>query len=253
MTKPNTALKAPFSDPHQAERIELAATFRWCARLNMHESIANHFSFAVSDDGSKFLMNPNRQHFSRVRASDLLLLDANDPDTLNHPDAPDRTAWGVHGSIHRAVPQARCIMHTHSKYATVLASLKDSSMPPIDQSTMRFYDRIAVDDGYDGVAMDEEAERLATRLGDKSILVMGNHGLLVVADTIAQAFDDLYYFERACETVITAYTTGKELRYASEAVARKTARQWADYPDFANFHLREIKAILDREEPEYRM
>ncbi|MCB1451864.1 MAG: class II aldolase/adducin family protein, partial [Nitratireductor sp.] len=83
------------------ERVELAASFRWAARLNMHEQVANHFSLAVNNDGTQFLMNPNQMHFSLIKASDLLLLDANDPKTMERPDAPDPTAWGLHGSIHR--------------------------------------------------------------------------------------------------------------------------------------------------------
>lgn len=240
------------NDRHWDERVDLACAFRWTARLNMHESVANHFSLAVSDDGARFLMNPNGRHFSRVRASELILVDANDPDTMDRPEAPDPTAWCIHGALHRTAPQARCLMHVHSKYATVLSALADSSMPPIDQNTMRFYGKIAVDDGFDGMGLGDEAERLAGRLGDKSVLVMGNHGVLVAADTVARAFDDLYYFERAAETLITAYATGRELRIASHEVARKTARQWADYPNAAENHFSALKEILDAEEPDYR-
>ncbi len=93
---------------HWVERVDMAAAFRWTARLNMHEAVANHFSLAVNRDGSQFLMNPNQWHFSRIKASDLLLLDANDPATMDHPDAPDPTAWGLHGSIHRACFWSRC-------------------------------------------------------------------------------------------------------------------------------------------------
>jgi len=116
--------------PFYEERVDLAAAFRWTARLNMHEAVANHFSLAVNDEGTKFLMNPNQVHFSRIKASDLLVIDANDPETLSGPDAPDPTAWGLHGAIHRNVPHARCVMHVHSIHATVLAMLEDSRMPP---------------------------------------------------------------------------------------------------------------------------
>jgi ribulose-5-phosphate 4-epimerase/fuculose-1-phosphate aldolase len=238
---------------HEEARVDLACAFRWTARLNMHEGIANHFSYALSDDGARFLMNPNGRHFSRIKASELLLIDANDPATMDRPDAPDPTAWGLHGAIHRQVPQARCLMHVHSKYATVLASLADSTLPPIDQNSMRFHNRMAVDDGYDGMGLGDEAERVATLIGDKPILVMGNHGVMVVGETIGQTFDELYYFERACETYITALTTGRPLRIASNEVAEKTMRQWVGYPQFADMHLTELKAILDDEEPDYRL
>ena len=90
------------------ERVDMACAFRWTERLNMHEAVANHFSLAVNDDGTQFLMNPNQRHFSRVRASDLLLIDANDPSTMEQENAPDPTAWGLHGAIHRHCRHARC-------------------------------------------------------------------------------------------------------------------------------------------------
>lgn len=238
---------------YQQERIDLAAAFRWTARLNLHESVANHFSLAVNSDGSEFLINPNGRHFSRIEASELLLLQADDHEVMKRPGAPDPTAWAIHSAMHRNLPQARCILHVHSKYATALACLADSSMPPIDQNTMRFYERMAIDEGFDGMGLGDEAERLTTLLDEgKNVLMMGNHGVMVVAETVAQAFDDLYYFERACETLITAYSTGKPLRIASHEVAQKTAQQWQSYTGFAERHFSELKLILDDEEPSYK-
>jgi len=233
------------------ERRDLATAFRWTARLNMHEGIANHFSLAVSDDGTRFLLNPYGRHFSQMRASDLMLLDARNAADGQRGDV-DPTAWCIHGAIHRKLPHARCILHVHSKYATVLSTLQDSTLPPIDQTTMRYFNRVAVDDGFDGMGLGDEAERLAGTIGNCSTLIMGNHGLLVVGETVARTFDNLYYFERAAETVINAYQTGKPLRIASDEVAEKTARQWEGYPDMGERHFTALKDILDREEPEYR-
>ena len=238
---------------HWKERCELTAAFRWTARMNMHEGIANHFSLAVSDDGRQFLMNPKWRHFARVKASELLLIDAEDKSTMNRPDAPDGTAWGLHGAIHRQLPHARCVLHVHSKYATVLASLKDSNIPPIDQNTMRFYGRLAIDDHFGGMAFGDEAERACSLMGNKSVMVMGNHGVMVVGPTVAQAFDELYYLERACETLITAYATGKELRVAAPEVAQLTCDQWQEYEaGFSEAHFSELMGILDEQEPDYR-
>ena len=244
------------SDPHDEDRVNLAAVFRMTARLDMHESVANHYSYAVSDDGSQFLVNPMGRHFSNVRASELMLLDANDDSTMDKPNAPDPTAWAIHGAMHRNVPQARCILHVHSKYATALASVIVDGIPPIDQNTMRFFNRVSLDDGFDGMGLGDEAERLSKTLGNNRVLLMGNHGVMVVGDSIAKAFDDLYYFERACCNYVTALATGKPLRVASDEVAEKTAGQWDDYVNksrFADVHLREIREILDREEPDYRL
>ena len=243
------------SDPYYEDRVNLAAVFRMTARLDMHESIANHFSYAVSDDGSRFLINPRGRHFANLRASELMLLDAYDKTTMAKPNAPDATAWAIHGAMHRNLPQARCILHVHSKYATALASVMIDEIPPIDQNTMRFFGRISFDNSFDGMGLDDEAERLTTTLGHNRVLVMGNHGVMVVGDNIAQAFDELYYFERACCNYVTALATGKPLRLVSDAVAEKTAGQWHDYASksqSADLHLREIREILDREEPDYK-
>ncbi|VDC27328.1 class II aldolase and adducin N-terminal domain-containing protein [Pseudogemmobacter humi] len=238
---------------HQALRCDLAAAFRWTVRLNMHEAVANHFSLAVNPEGSRFLINPNGRHFSRITASSLVEIDANDPDTMSRPDAPDPTAWGLHGAIHRACPHAVCVMHVHSVHATVLAALADSHLPAIDQNSAMFHNRHVVDDHYGGMALGEEAERCATLLADPKThtLVMGNHGVLVIGRSVAEAFNRLYYFERAAETYIRALSTGRPLRVMPGAVAEKTAREWEDYPGFAEAHLAEIRAILDREEADY--
>lgn len=239
---------------HAEERADLAAAFRWTARLNMHESIANHFSFAVNEAGTRFLINPNGRHFSRIRATDLLELDADDPATMDRPDAPDPTAWGLHGSVHRLCPQARCVMHVHSVHATVLASLADSRLPAIDQNSAMFFGRQVVDDHFAGMAFEEEGARCAALLADPKIttMIMGNHGVLVIGRTIAETFNRLYYFERAAETYIRALQTGRPLRVLPDAIAEKTAREWETYPGFADTHLRELKAILDAEGSDFR-
>lgn len=240
--------------PFYEERVDLAAAFRWTARLNMHEAVANHFSLAVNDDGSNFLMNPNQVHFSRIKASDLLLIDANDPETMNRPGAPDPTAWGLHGSIHRRVPHARCVMHVHSIHATVLASLADSRLPAVDQNSAMFFGRQVIDDNYGGLAFEEEGERCAQLLADPKvqIMIMGNHGILVIGKDVAETFNRMFYFERAAETYIKALWTGKPLRHLSDAVAGKVADEMDHYPGQADRHLSELKAILDEQEPVYR-
>ncbi|MDQ2094470.1 class II aldolase and adducin N-terminal domain-containing protein [Rhodalgimonas zhirmunskyi] len=238
---------------HWQERADLAAAFRWTARLNMHEAVANHFSLAVNEDGTEFLINPNQAHFSRIRASDLLLLDANDPDALDRPDAPDPTAWGLHGSVHRRCPHARCVMHAHSIFATVLASLADSTLPPIDQNTATFYNRVVIDEQFGGLAFESEGERCAAMLSDpsKKVMIMGNHGVLVLGDSVGDAFNRLYYFERAAETYIRALQTGQPLRLIPDDIAEKTAQELEDYPGQAEAHIAAIRDILDHENSDY--
>ncbi|WP_340119924.1 class II aldolase and adducin N-terminal domain-containing protein [Pelagibius sp. 7325] len=239
--------------PFMKQRCDLAAAFRWAERLNLHEAVANHFSLAVDDSGKRFLMNPNQRHFSRIRASDILLLDADDPATMTSPNAPDPTAWGLHGAVHRHCPHARCVLHAHPVYSTVLASLADSTLPPIDQNSAAFYERHVVDETYGGLAFEDEAERCVTLLSDPKIkvMVMGNHGIMVLGDDVADAFDRLYYFERAAENYVKALWTGQPLRRLSHEVASRTAEQIESYPSDGK-HFGELVAILDEEGSNFR-
>jgi ribulose-5-phosphate 4-epimerase/fuculose-1-phosphate aldolase len=233
-------------------REEMAAAFRWCARLKMNEAVANHFSLDVG--GGRILINPNQRHFELIRASDLLLLDVNDPRTMERPDAPDPTAWGLHGSVHRMCPHATCVMHVHSIHATVLASLADSRLPAIDQNTAIFHNRLVVDDHFGGMAFEAEGMRCARLLADPkvTVMVMGNHGVLVIGRTVAETWNRLYYFERAAETYIRALQTGRPLRLLSEAVAEQVAQETETYPGQAERHMADLMEILDREGSDFR-
>jgi ribulose-5-phosphate 4-epimerase/fuculose-1-phosphate aldolase len=192
-------------------------------------------------------------HFSRVKASDMIVVDANDPETLSGPNAPDATAWGLHGGIHRHCPHARCAMHVHSIHATVLATLKDSRLLPIDQNCATFFNRYVIDDHYGGLAFEEEGERCAGLLSDpkQKVMIMGNHGIMIIGATVAETFNRLYYFERAAETYIRALQTGQPLRVLSDEIAEKTAQELEDYPEQDERHLSELKAILDDEGSNY--
>ena len=195
-----------------ALRADLAAAFRLATREGWHEGVANHFSAAVSSDGRRFLINPRWRHFSRIRASELLLVDADDPATMERPDAPDPSAWSIHAAIHRRVPHARVVLHLHPPNATALAALKDPIIKPIDQVTARFHNRVAYDMSFGGIATDEaEGERIAATIGNHSTVVMANHGVTTLGTTVAEAFDAMYHLERAARTMVLAYSTGRPL------------------------------------------
>ena len=230
-------------------RIDLAAAFRIIAHLNMHEAVANHFSAAVSADGKQFLLNPKWKHFSRIRASDLLLLDADDPDTAKRADV-DSTAWSIHGQIHQRLPQVKVVMHLHPVYTTAVACLAEPQIPPIDQNTARYFNRVAIDTVYGGMADTiAEGARLAALLGDKSRLLMGNHGVMVTAPSIGEAFDDIWTLERACQILVTAWSTGQPLKVLSDEVAEKTARDWTKITDFSERHFEEMKCLMIQQDP----
>ena len=251
MTTSAKVLPLASSDESQL-RIDLAAALRLAAYYDWHEGVANHFSAAVSPDGKKFLVNPRWKHFSRARASELLLVDADDPDTMKREDAPDPSAWAIHSAIHRRVPHARVVLHLHPPYATTLATLKDPSIKPVDQVTARFFNRLAMDMEFGGIASEEaEGERIASTIGNHSSIMMANHGVTTLAPTVAEAFDAMYHLERAARTMVLAYSTGQPLNVMSDELAESVAREWDVYKDAEFSHFEEMKQVLDRENPGY--
>ena len=233
---------------------DLAATFRWTARLNMHEGVANHFSACIPGSTTDFYVNKAGLHFSQIKASDIILVTKDNIEELKKkPDLVDPTAINIHGAIHQKVPHARCIFHVHSKYATALSTLKDPIMKPIDQNTMIFFNRVSVFNKFGGLGFKDESIKMANALGNKQHLLLANHGIITTGETIAEGFNYLYYFEKAAETYLTALSTNKELNVVSDEIAEKTAQETADYPiNLAQLHLDQIKKILDKEEPDYK-
>lgn len=241
------------ADALQALRVDLAAAFRLVARFDWHESVGNHFSAAVSADGRRFLMNPRWRHFGDLRASDLMLLHADDTAVMSRPDAPDPSAWTIHGAVHRRHPGIRVMLHCHPPYATVLAGLKDPTLKPIEQNTARFHGKLKVDLRFGGIANDtDEGRRLAAAFGDTDVVLMGNHGVTATGTTVAEAFEELYFIERAAKIMVRAYSTGQPLNVMSDELAQKTADGWLPYKDQAFAHFDYLKRQLDETDPSYR-
>ncbi|MBS1264384.1 MAG: Decarboxylase NovR [Acidimicrobiaceae bacterium] len=234
-------------------RVDLAAAFRLAARMDLHESVANHFSATVSPDGKRFLCNPRWRHFALVRASELLLLDADDPTTMDRPDAPDASAWCIHGAIHARIPTARAVLHCHPPYATAVCGLADPTIPPIDQATARFWGRTVYDMEISGPPDDPvEGTRVAEAMVGNTVMMMGNHGVTVVGETVAHAFEELYYLERACRNVVLALSSGRPLRVMDDDLAASVVRMWSRFTDQGVAHFNEQKALLDLEDSSYR-
>ncbi len=233
---------------------DLAATFRWTARLNMNEGVANHFSACVPGSSHDFYVNKAGIHFSQIKASDLILVTKENIEQLrNKPEIVDSTAINIHGTIHKKVPHAKCIFHVHSKYSTALSTLKNAILPPIDQNTMRFFNRVSIYNEFGGMGFEDESTKMANALGNKQHMLLANHGIITTGETVSEGFDALYYFEKSAETYLTALSTNQELNIVSDEIAEKTAQEWANYPsDIARSHLDQIRLILDKEEPNYK-
>jgi ribulose-5-phosphate 4-epimerase/fuculose-1-phosphate aldolase len=232
-------------------RVELAAAFRLAVRLGFHEGVCNHFSLALTEDGREFLVNPYGRHFGELCASDLLRVDG-DGRVLAGDGEVEASALHIHGRIHVARPDLRCLLHTHMPYATALTSIAGARLEPINQNALRFSGRIAYDDAYGGLALDAtEGDRIAQALGDRRIMFMANHGVLTAAGSVGAAFDDLYYLERACQNQVLALSTGQPLKRVPDDEIARTRAEFDRYEGHGEVHFAALKRLLDRDEPDY--
>ncbi|HYN13770.1 MAG TPA: aldolase [Burkholderiales bacterium] len=243
-------LKTPAAT-ERAARVDLAAAFRMAVRLDLHEGVCNHFSVMLPV-GGKFLLNRYGLHWSEVTASNLLALDA-DGKLLEGEGEFEKTAFYIHSRIHLAHPRAACVLHTHMPHATALTLLEGARLEMVEQNALRFHDDIAYDETYNGLVVDNaEGDRLARVLGSKRVLFLANHGVIVVGPSVAEAFDLMYYLERACRLQVLARSMGGKLRAVRPEVVREACRMMrADAPQYADAHFGALKRILDREEPGY--
>lgn len=236
---------------HQA-RVDLAAALRWASRLGFGEGVCNHFSAEIPEQPGRFLINPHGLHWSEVTPDDLVVVDG-EGSKIAGRHGVEPTAFFIHGAIHRGRPAAKCVLHTHMPYATALTVVQGGRLEWASQNALKFYGRIAYDEQYNGLALDTaEGERMCERLGDADILFLANHGVIVTGTTMAGAFDDLYYLERACMLQVLAAGSGKPLRVLADAVAAHTARQMTGESQQAELHFAALKRLLDRDEPSWR-
>ncbi|MGR8981285.1 MAG: aldolase [Gammaproteobacteria bacterium] len=205
-------------------RVDLAAAFHLAAASNLHEAIANHFSAALPG-GRHFLVNPFGLHFTEITASNLIVCDF-DGRVVQGDGEPSASAHHIHAPIHRLVPRARVLMHTHQPHATALTMIEGGRLEWALHTSCRFYGRVAYDTDYDGVALsDSVGERMAGIIGDAEVLFLGNHGVMTAAPTVAQAFDDLYFLERAAQTQLLAMSAGRPLAQLAPELVEQVAAQ----------------------------
>ncbi len=231
-------------------RIELAAVHRIVVLENMHEGTWNHFSAKVPGKPGYLLLTPGHTHFSRVSAGGLLMTDP-DGAVVGAAGTPNASAWAIHQPIHLARPDIACVLHVHPAYATALASLEGWEFNTrASQQAAGFTDRVAYY-GYDGVVTDaSEGARMAAALGDKWVLFMANHGVLVVGETIELALLRLIMLEKACQIEWLALSTGRLIHPMPERVARRVADM--DRQGFGELgYLDAMKDVLDSRGPDY--
>ncbi len=225
-------------------RKDLATALRAAAQMGLGEGVCNHFSLALPGQAGRFLINPQGLHWSEITPDDLVVIDEQGRKVEGRHDV-EPTAFFIHGAIHRRVPQAVCVLHTHMPFATALTMLQGGRLEMAHQNALRFHRQVAYENEYNGLVLDEtEANRIADRLKDAIVLFLANHGVVVRGPTVAWAFDDLYYLERACMHQVLAQGTGRPLKLIPDRIAVHTARQVAGERQQSDLHLKALRRIF---------
>ena len=247
-------LVTPVADPGRQAKIHLAAAHRLAALHELEEGIDNHFTVTVPGHTDRYLILPFGLHWTEARASDMIVFDEAG-NTLEGEGVVERSAQCIHSPVHR-ICGAQVVMHTHQTWAYALNMLKDNRLLPSSQSAVYFHGRVAYDDTYAGSADTiEEGERLSRLMSDKHVLFMKSHGVMVVGNTVAQAYRRLYMLERVCRGQLLAMATGKALELLSEAVIAQVQGPHVDdrhsRAERERLFFEAMMRILDRENPGY--
>ena len=229
-------------------RSDLAAAFRLAAHYEFNEGICNHFSVALPKGPERYLINPYGVHWSEMRPESLLLIDGSGS-VIEGDGEVEATARNIHIAGHRANPKHLCILHTHMPFATSITMIENGRLEMAHQTAARFFGRTAYEEEFGGFALDEsEGERIAGQgknRGDADIVFLANHGVMVGGPSVAVAFDDLYFLERACRQQVYAMSTGRPLKIIPDKECRHTARQWMQVLEFqATEHFKALKRTI---------
>ena len=234
-------------------RQDLAAAHRLAVLDDLHEGTWNHMSLAMPGRSGRLLFTPPDMHWSQVTAGNLVELEAGDVDRLRDDHTGLWVALRIHEPVHRARPDAACVIHIHSPYATALATLEDCRLEFVEQNALDFYNRVAYSDSYDGaIGFDiGQGEAIADWLGDTAtVLFLRNHGVIVTGPTVAAAYTDAYLLERACRVQLLAAATGRPLRPVPADVARSFAAE-SQSLGFRERHFAAMRRVLDDTQPGY--
>ena len=230
------------------DRDDLAAAIRVAAYFNMHEGICNHFSVQCDGPDELYLINAYGWHWTEMTPERLLLIDG-DGNVIEGEGEVEASARHIHVASHRANPRHKAILHVHMPYATSISMLKGGRLLMAHQTACRFHGRIGYEEEFGGLAItEEEGERIAREAKDKShidCMFLANHGVVCSGPSVAQAFDDLYYLERAARQQVLAQSTGQELMLIPDEVVELTAKQMqADFEVYSGKHFEALKRLV---------
>ena len=228
-------------------RIQLAAAYRLADKYGMSELIYTHISLRVPGPTPTYLLNPHGMLFNQITASSLVKVDfaGNLVGPIEWP--VNRAGVAIHGAILSARPDVNCVFHTHMPYTTAVSALQ-CGLLPISQPALRFQGQTAYHD-YGRAATDPaECARLTRDLGDKSVMLLRNHGGITTGKTVCEAFISSFYLEKACQFQILAQSAGVPLAMpADEIIAASGGRPAGDERAWPS-----LLRMLDREDPSYR-
>jgi len=200
-------------------RVDLAACYRLVALYGMTDLVYNHITARVPGSEDHVLINPYGMLYDEITASSLIKIDL-EGNTILQPDhdySVNAAGYVIHSAVHSVRHDAECVIHTHTRAGTAVSALAEGLMP-LSQTAMRFAGHVAYHE-YEGPAFNRgERERLVADLGDKNAMILRNHGLLVCAPSIPQAFNLIYWLEQACKIQIDILSCNRPLHVPSKDV-----------------------------------
>jgi ribulose-5-phosphate 4-epimerase/fuculose-1-phosphate aldolase len=246
------SLKQTVSPAEWEARVELAACYRLIAHFRMTDWIYNHISARVPGDHEHYLINPFGLLYEEVSASNLVKVDIHGRLTEDVGFDVNPAAFVIHGAIHAARPDIGCVLHTHTAAGTGVAA-QSHGLLPISQNAFKVIDRVAYHD-FEGIALDtEEQQRLVADIGDKDVLILRNHGLLTMGRTVPQAFELMFFLERACQIQIAALAGGSQVTIPPQAVCERTSAQFRGDSSYVQGRdWLALLRLLDRIDPSYQ-
>jgi len=233
------------TDVAVAAKHELAAAFRAAAFYGFNEGIDNHFSLAVPGHDDLFLLNRYGPHWSEITADDILTIDF-EGRVVDGEGEWETSAFMIHRGCHQARPSAKAVFHTHMPYATALSLTVGGFDSKLSQNAMLFHRRVA-HLAYGGlVDAAEEGCRFGEVIGDEiTVVMLENHGVMVIGSDVADAWQKLYFFERACHVQVLAQSTGQPLIRVSDVIAEHTAAQWLKEAPKAATQFAAVQRVVD--------
>jgi ribulose-5-phosphate 4-epimerase/fuculose-1-phosphate aldolase len=243
----------PSTDAVWQARVDLAAVHRLANKFGFDDGIWNHLTLMVPGTKDRFFVKPHGALMSEVTASNLIVSDF-EGNVVEGKGYIETSAYCIHSEIHRGHARAKCVLHLHPPYATWITMTKPGRLLMIHQDALRFYDRIAYDDRFEGLGTSrEEGGLMAKALGDKPLLLSANHGLTAVGETVAEAWYDLYYLELAAKQQHLVRSANDEPRIVPQQIAQFTRSQLDDeWEASAKLAFDAMKRDLDREQPDYK-